>query len=335
MAASAIERYRVAATHRAKWLKKVAWKPVRGFVRGATREAAAELGGVVLPPWRCPGCGSRRKRRRLARCGGVVGATLLRQRVYATGCPRCGLLYATPRPTDVRLETLYAEDGEWAASHSEPTARDTVAQRLIREVHRATGVCAPAPGSQVLDFGCGRGRWLNSLAAYGWTTFGIEPSTKAAFDRHTELTAIPADPRFDFVVATHVLEHLTNPGEILDALGSATRPGGWIYLSVPNVDRLPEHRDWRYILNANAHIAAYTLDCLRVLLGRAGFGGATLVTMPKDTKKNAKRLRVVARRGAPAMPVAHPLDAALEALRLMGSASPTRSDSRLVAEPPG
>ena len=54
-------------------------------------------------------------------------------------------------------------------------------------------------GREVLDFGCGLGGMLDAFAALGWETYGIDPSTRAAFARHRELTALPTEPRFDLV----------------------------------------------------------------------------------------------------------------------------------------
>ena len=60
----------------------------------------------------------------------------------------------------------------------------------MEALNRIVGFRAPAPGSCVLDFGCGHGRWLNTFAEFGWTTFGIDPALKTAFTRHSELTAV-------------------------------------------------------------------------------------------------------------------------------------------------
>lgn len=310
-----IRRWHGGFVHRIRRVRKIAWSPIRRAARDTARASAARIGSTLLPPWRCPGCGSWRQRRRLARCAGVVAASPLRQQVFANGCPHCGLIYAAPRPAADQLESMYAETGEWATSHPGGREVPRIGRQLLRAVDERTGICAPVERSQVLDFGCGHGRWLNALAKCGWDTFGIDPSTKTAFARHTELAAVPGSPRFQLVIASHVLEHVPDPGEVLNALGRATLPGGWIFVSVPNLDRLPDHREWRYVLNARAHMAAYSFDCLQVLLDRAGFGDVTLVTLPRETRKGLKRLRVVARRGAPARPPARPLEAALEAMR--------------------
>ncbi len=196
---------------------------------------------------------------------------------------------------------------------------------LLAAVDRVTGIaCAPPAGSKALEFGCGHGRWLNSLQSRGWITFGIEPAVKTAFTSHQELTSIPPRPAFRLVIASHVLEHLHDPGLQISRLGRATLPGGWIYVSVPNLDALPEHRDWHYVLNGKTHLAAFTLPCLTYLLERGGFAGVTMVPFVRrgSSDRGKTMLRVVARRVSNAMPTSsagqRPADAAVACLRRAG-----------------
>jgi SAM-dependent methyltransferase len=53
-----------------------------------------------------------------------------------------------------------------------------------------------------------------------------------------------ADQQFDFVLFSQTLEHLYNPPLALDNVFAATRPGGWVWTSVPTVSglhQLPFH----------------------------------------------------------------------------------------------
>ena len=312
---------RAAVVARAKRARKVFVRPVQRAAREAAHSTAARLGQALLPPWRCPGCGGWKKARHLAPCSGVVDASAHRQSASATGCPRCGLLYVTPFPPSSSLRKLYAEGGGWAEGHSQHTS-DMAGTQLIEALDHIVGFRTPAPGSSVLDFGCGHGRWLNTFAQFGWATFGIDPALKTAFTRHTELTEMGESPRFQFVVASHVLEHVPNPGRILRQLGRVTLPGGWIYVAVPHLDALPAHRDWKYVLNAGTHLAAYSVHCLTYLLAQSGFDAPVEVVVPKD-RKGRFRLRIVARRGSPGPVAPEPLTSALIALRNAGLATTT------------
>jgi 2-polyprenyl-3-methyl-5-hydroxy-6-metoxy-1,4-benzoquinol methylase len=274
-------------------------------------------GWLILPPYRCPGCSSLRLSRRLAECGGATAASMTRGRVFATGCRHCGLLFASPRPSHQQLDDWYSTDGEWASAHQPATTETARTRRIgndvIAAIDASTGVSHPPADGEALDVGCGHGKWLDTLADLGWKTYGIDPAIKSAFVRHAELAEIPMTPRFGFVVLSHVLEHVPAPGALLTALSRATVNGGSIYVAVPNLDRLPDHKDWFYVLNARTHLAAYSLACLTHLLGRAGFGDVRVVQSGTD-EKGGKRLRVVARRGAHSAPVPSPLSSALRSL---------------------
>ena len=132
----------------------------------------------------------------------------------------------------------------------------------------------PAGRRRALDFGCGIGGWLDVLAADGWETAGIEPGMLAPLPRFEPGTRcsseIPAEPSFELVVVQHTLEHLGDPLETLRRLAAATVPGGLIYVSVPNLPRLPEHGDFDYIAS-DKHISSFTHDSLGALFALAGF----------------------------------------------------------------
>jgi len=113
------------------------------------------------------------------------------------------------------------------------------------------------------------------------------------------LTAIPDTPTFDLIVAHHVFEHVTDPLGLLRQLARACPVGGFLHIGVPRLDTLPDHRDYKYVINGRAHVTAYTWPCLQGLLARAGWQP---VAPPPDRvskgrgRQTSARLRVLARR---------------------------------------
>jgi SAM-dependent methyltransferase len=252
---------------------------------------------------RCPACGAGAVRhlqaleytRQLAparRCG------------FVSGCARCGLVFANPLPTPEDLEHTYRPDGTWGRTrpdHEPPVSRDRLAA-LFAPVAGELDVLRPPAGAAVLDVGCGLGGMLDSLAALGWVTAGIDPGTKEAFERHRELHAVPAHPEFDLVILHHVLEHVIDPAGILGAVARATRPGGYLLVSVPNLDTLPQHGDLPYCIRSNTHVLAYTRDCLAWLLAAAGFRAISTDADAPATGAGSPRQVVLARREDGALP---------------------------------
>ena len=246
----------------------------------------------------CPACGSGRVNP--VATMGLKGNVRGRRVGFATLCNTCGLLFASPMPEDEEVEALYARDGEYAHSlydEDAPRRLGDVSHRelllLFEGVQEQLNVLAPGPGTRALDFGCGDGRFLDALAAVGWETFGVEPATRIAFDRHGELEDTPDVPTFRLVVVNHVLEHVSNPLQILRRLSASLESGGVLYVSVPNLEALDRHRDMKYCIRSRVHIVAYTSDCLRALFRLVG---VKLVAVLDDPELDDLRTGGVPRR---------------------------------------
>ena len=239
--------------------------------------------------------------------------------LFITGCRDCGLLFSNPLPTPEQLARIYSQGGEWAAMRVERTARLEAGQRrrlaggtaktarlgprremLFAAMQPYVPVLSPFPGARALDVGCGDGKLLTALQNLGWETSGIEPSSNLAFHRHHRLDSPPQDASFDLVVLHHVLEHVSEPLALLGQLAGTLREGGALFVSVPRLDTLPEHRDFHYCLNGRTHLLAFSEVCLRGLLARAGFATAASLHAPELdqvlTAGQPLRLRVVATR---------------------------------------
>lgn len=99
-------------------------------------------------------------------------------------------------------------------------------------------------GKRLIEVGCGKGYFLELLRQRGHVVTGIDPAyegenpdvIKAPFTRDLGLSA-------DAVVLRHVLEHIADPLAFLDAIAGANQ-GGLIYIEVPCLDWILEHRAW-------------------------------------------------------------------------------------------
>lgn len=178
------------------------------------------------------------------------------QEVYcstATGtileCLACHGRFARDRRAEVQLdeplEAAAAINREYAESYA--GAADTeleIARNVIRFVVGSVG--RPA---RVLEVGCGQARIGRALeeAAPGATYTGIEISRDlfAGLEAGQQANVIHAptleqalarvpDGGYDLVIMHHVLEHLPTPAETLGLVKAKLRPGGNIFIEVPN-----------------------------------------------------------------------------------------------------
>ncbi len=167
-------------------------------------------------------------------------------------------------------------------------------------------------GSRALDVGCGHGTFLAGLQRRGDEVFGLEQSGGVA--ERTAARGIPVsmDPletfslsrsgAFDFASAFHVLEHVTDPVGFVRDMARCVRPGGSLFLSVPNDARtfrpalepldFPPHHITRWTERALTSLA------LRLGLRVAEFGFEPLA---RETARHVveKRVHGVVERALP------------------------------------
>ena len=109
---------------------------------------------------------------------------------------------------------------------------------------------ATLKGQRVLDVGCGGGLLAESLAAKGAEVLGIDlsPALLTTAELHAleggvavryreisaEALAAEAPGAFDVVTCMEMLEHVPDPGSVIDALARLVRPGGTIVVSTLN-----------------------------------------------------------------------------------------------------
>ena len=149
------------------------------------------------------------------------------------------------------------------------------------------------PGS-MLELGCGRGELLHGAADRGWRVRGVEMTeafARIASETHgLEIERAPIESAqslgesYDVVLLAAILEHLYDPAETLKRVRSALRPGGLVFIDVPNECSLMSRAgnaymrlratDWAINLSPTFspfHVVGFCPTSLRYLLGRTGF----------------------------------------------------------------
>lgn len=196
-------------------------------------------------------------------------------------CTACGLVFLNPMPSVRQLAKFYPDD---YYSFESPE----LDRRWRRRVARALGLIKTTylphfarPG-RALDLGCGAGHYLVRLREMGWEVRGSELSRGAAeagrragLDiRSGELMdAGFADAEFDFVRANHSFEHIPNPHEVLKEIHRILKPGGTLFIGVPNIDsvwaRMFGEHWWNFCLPV--HVFNYNSKNIRLILENEGF----------------------------------------------------------------
>jgi len=143
-----------------------------------------------------------------------------------------------PFPVDGLGQHYTVDADEYFAGHVEED-RLTGGNELVATAERLLG-----RKGKLLDVGVGRGEILISAIQAGWECEGVEPSTTFAdyvedrvgvkIWRHPiEECDIP-ESEFDVVILSAVLEHLYDPAAVVEKISRFLKPGGLLYLDVPN-----------------------------------------------------------------------------------------------------
>ena len=130
-------------------------------------------------------------------------------------------------------------------------------------------------GARILDAGCGSGRTMQLLSAYGLVS-GIELSESAAEVARARgvgevmigrLEELPwPEERFDLITCLDVIEHTPDDRATLAELRRVCRPGGHLVVTVPAYPRL-----WSVHDEANHHYRRYSRAALRSAALEAGW----------------------------------------------------------------
>ena len=199
-------------------------------------------------------------------------------------CSACGQLISQCTSTDYWQSMQEFDDpkGTLPAAGSE--------QRSFRRgkgfLGRISKLLNESPGQiRLLDVGCSSGAFLNTAVSLGFPAEGIEPAPKAAaaalasglnvrqgFLQDGEYAA----GQFDAVTLLEVIEHLSQPLELLQEVHRILRPGGILLIGTGNAaswSMTAMGSRWEYlsIVRHGGHISFFNPGSIASLAQRSGF----------------------------------------------------------------
>jgi 2-polyprenyl-3-methyl-5-hydroxy-6-metoxy-1,4-benzoquinol methylase len=229
-------------------------------------------------------------------CHSADGSYMFRKHGFAFHrCIECTHVYVSPRIS----ASLQAQIGEIQDS---PEIDDPYLE--VQKIY-AVAICqllrSRAPGSRLLDIGFGRGYLMELAQGYGFEVYGVD-SSKALVDRlwphmgrrvHQAVIGQDDIPwsSFDVVVASHILEHMTDPMAMLGQVRSIMNPRAVLYIAVPDIDSMPFKvfgKEWD-VVNPLVHFQYFTEASLSKLLNQCGFENVERITYPEMPARLSSR----------------------------------------------
>lgn len=209
-------------------------------------------------------------------------------------CKGCGHVQLSPLPT-VEQEEEYYKTNRMARDllpQADKNDFDLMMKYEIWGAKQAARVKKNFPaGSRLVEIGSGYGWFVEKMRSDDYYVCGLDINEeKCAMAK--ERAGIELQPlnfitdeifpdmlhSFDGVCSFHVLEHMPDPKMMLMKASQFLKPGGRIYLEVPNLNDYVkglsnEYTNFSYL---RAHLSYFSPETLRSTLERAGYSGVTV-----------------------------------------------------------
>ena len=220
-------------------------------------------------------------------CGGDVAAAVPEGGRAVVACPSCGTGITVPAPTRAA-----ESDGIWVEQYG--GGRMANREQWFAEARvRLDWVGRHAHGGLLVDIGGGTGELAAVANERGFRAALIEPSEWAAGQARAlgvrrilgdvgDWGAHCPDERADVVTLFHVIEHVHDARDFLAGVRGILRPGGELFIEVPNFAAEDARRDAvRWVGTAiDDHVAHYTPASLERLVRDAGFEVIEALPLP-------------------------------------------------------
>ncbi len=153
-------------------------------------------------------------------------------------CRPCSFRFATPEGNPNFRENL----SEYEPAYRQYLEEGPADRRNFRDLLGRI----ETPRSPWLDIGCGSGKFVRYLKEQGIEASGLEPATPL-FEtylkgdpsfRHGTAEDLPSDSLYQTISVIDVLEHLSNPIELLQQLHPHLAPEGTLIVEIPAINGL-------------------------------------------------------------------------------------------------
>jgi 2-polyprenyl-3-methyl-5-hydroxy-6-metoxy-1,4-benzoquinol methylase len=159
-------------------------------------------------------------------------------------CKTCELHYVSPLPVLEDFDAMYP-----------PSYQEGINNEIISDPYKKVSgirysygkqfdlINRHAKGKRILDYGCGNANFLINAKAHGFDCDGTEYNYKhlsilknnisGSNFYHIEEFLLSDELKYDVIRLSNVLEHLTNPKEIVGILSKKLTPGGVLLIEGP------------------------------------------------------------------------------------------------------
>ncbi len=196
-------------------------------------------------------------------------------------CAGCGFVYADSTVTQDDYDEFYARHSKYdEASIATGGGASPGDQARLKRMAEDIAPFVDSLEASILDVGCATGGLLREFQKLGFpNVLGLDPSPASArwAREHFNILILtgslfeapPIEPR-DVVLCSHVLEHILDLSGAAQHLRTWTKPGGLLYVEVPDAARYADFLVAPFQDFNTEHINHFSLDALRDLFEPLG-----------------------------------------------------------------
>jgi 2-polyprenyl-3-methyl-5-hydroxy-6-metoxy-1,4-benzoquinol methylase len=153
-------------------------------------------------------------------------------------CDSCDVAFLNPPPDPALGAEYFAQTYRQTGNlYYSDAFKAKVSEIRLSVIERAG-----APGKRLLDVGCGKGAFVHLATRLGWQAWGVEFDAGAVQQARSrglkvlvgsmEHTTLPTT--FDVITLWDVIEHVTDPADVLRQAYAKLQPGGLLVVRTSN-----------------------------------------------------------------------------------------------------
>ncbi|MDR2353936.1 MAG: class I SAM-dependent methyltransferase [Deltaproteobacteria bacterium] len=197
-------------------------------------------------------------------------------------CPTCSLIYVSLILREDILAKYWREEMSWLRVLKSSPQIDMDRLKFSYGLELAQAYLPDGKPGSLLDVGAGTGFFVRLALEQGWKTTAQELNLESydslmrdgiqVIVKPLELSDLPLKS-FDLVTLWEVLEHLTEPKQILERIFQLLVPQGLLLILVPNAGSLVTRilHDKSNTFGGHSHLNHFTIDSLIYLLNKTDF----------------------------------------------------------------
>lgn len=194
-------------------------------------------------------------------------------------CPKCGLIFISPRPTFAEILNLYGHD------QAHISAESHISGAFIKRIyakHNLRIIKKFIKNGSMLEIGAGAGYFLDEARKEGFEVYGIEFNNIQA-DLIRSKLEIPCEEspldvslfdgkKFDIIYHCDVISHFYDPISEFQKINDKLKKNGIVVFETGNFGDMKEEY-YRFVTEFQYpdHLFFFSENNLKELLGRTGF----------------------------------------------------------------